>query len=169
MNKTNHTSKGFSILEMVVYIAILVLMLGVIMNVTVSVVRSHRAIKASKNVENSAIISLERITREVRQADSINILSSTFNSSPGRLVLDGVDINDNPRTVEFYLDSNAIFLKENGVNLGPLSQPEARVESLIFSLYSDYDSMGVRIEAIIESGTSTYYRSNNFYSSATIR
>lgn len=169
MRQTNKANKGFSLLEMLVYIAILVLMLGIIMEITISVVRSHKAIKASKNVENSAMSSLERITREIRQADSVNTLSSIFDSSPGKLVLLGTDAFGNPRTVEFYLDSGSVLLKENGADLGSLSQPEAEVNSLIFHLFSNPLSSGVRVEIEVESGTSTHYKSENFYSSATLR
>lgn len=169
MNKALDTKKGFSLLEIVVYIAILVLMVGVILDITVSVVRSQRAIKASKSIENSAIVSIERISREIRKADSIDTVTSILDSNPGRIVLNGKDPNGNPRVVEFYLDASTIFLKENGIDLGPISQPDARVNSLVFRLFSNSDLMGVRTETAIESGTSTHYRADNFYSSATIR
>jgi len=169
MNKILHKNKGFSLLEMLVYISILVLLLGVIMNITVSIVRSHRAIKASRSIENSAIISLERITREVRGTNTVNIASSIFDTSPGKLVLNSTDDGGNPRTVEFYLASGTLFLKENGVDVGPLSQSDAEVESLTFRLFSNVEFVGVRVEMTIESGTSTYYRSGSFYSSANIR
>lgn len=144
-------------------------MLGVIMSITVSVVRSHRTIKASKSVENSAILSLERISREIRQTNSINSLSSIFDSSPGKLVLESVDSGGNPRTVEFYLSSNTVFMKENGVVLGAISQTDARVTSLVFRSLSNLNARGVRTEMTVESGTSTHYRSSSFYSSATLR
>lgn len=156
-------------MEMLVYIGILVLMLGVIMNITVSIVRSHRAIKASRSIENSAIVSLERISREVRGTNTVNIASSILDTNPGKLVLNGTDDVGNPRTVEFYLASGTLFLKENGVDVGPLSQSDAQVNNLTFHLFSNVEFVGVRVEMAIESGTSTYYRSGNFYSSANIR
>lgn len=161
--------EGFSLLETVVYISILALMLGVIMNVAVPVVRSHRAVKASKSVENSAIVSIERLTRELRWADSIDLPSSVFDSNPGSLVLAGTDADGGPRTVEFYLDSGAILIKENGLDLGQLSQPEAKVTNLVFHLFSNTNTQGVRTDLTVESGTSTHYKSGNFYSSAILR
>ena len=169
MNKTYNTKKGFSLLEMIVYISILVLMLGVIMSIAVSIVRSHRAIRASRSIENSAILSLERITREIRDADNVDSASSVFGADSGRLTLDSIDSSGNPRTVEFYLNSNTVFLKENGVDLGPLSQADALVRALVFRLVSSPSALGVRVEMTVESGTSTYYRTANFYTSANIR
>lgn len=161
--------EGFSLVEMLIYIAILVLMLSVIMNVIVSTVQSGRIIKALRNVENSAIISLERLVRETRQAESVNLATSVFGSSPGRLVLEGVDAGGGPRTVEFYLSSDRLLFKENGIDLGALTQADARVSNLVFKRFTGPNSEGIRTEITIESGTSTNFRSNNFYFSTVLR
>ncbi|MEK7461807.1 MAG: prepilin-type N-terminal cleavage/methylation domain-containing protein [Patescibacteria group bacterium] len=161
--------RGFSLVEMISYIAILVLMLGIITNTIIAVVHSGRAIKSLKNVETSAIISMERLTRELRQAESVNVSSSVLDSNPGRLILEGKDDAGAPRTVEFYLLDNQLFYKENGIDIGTLSQSDTRVTNLVFRLFPGLDSMGVRTEMTIESGTSTHYRSENYYLSALIR
>jgi len=161
--------RGFSLVEMLIYISILVLMLSVIMNIIVSVIRSERVIKANRNVEGSATVSIERLAREVRLAESIDTSLSVLDSNPGKLVLEGVDVSGNPRTVEFYLVSGVLMISENGVVLGALSQSNAKVSNLIFYLFSGPNSEGIRTEITIESGTGTHYRSNKFYTSAVLR
>lgn len=154
---------------MLIYIAILVLMLGVITNVVISMVHSGRIINALRNIETSAIMSTERLARELRQAESVNVGLSILGSDPGKLVLESIDLLDNPRTVAFYLSSGTLMLSENGVDTGALSQSDARVSSLIFYPFSSPDALGIRTEITIESGTSTYYRSKKFYSSTILR
>lgn len=161
--------KGFSIVEMLVYISILVLMLGVIFNIVLSVIHSGKVIRSLKNVENSAITSLERLVRETRQAENIDIDSSTLGAHPGVLVLEGEDEIGNPRVVEFYLSTSTLMFKENGVDIGALTQEDTRVTNLVFRRFSSISAEGIRVEMSLESGTSTYLRSNNFYFSATIR
>ena len=156
-------------MEMLIYISVLVFMLVIIFNIIVSITRSGRMIKALRNVENSARVSMERITREVRQAENISVNLSIFDSSPGKLVLEGTDASGNQRTVEFYLSSDRLLLKENGIDVGALTQTDAQVSSLFFHLFSGPNSEGIRIEMTIESGTSTHYRSENFYSSVILR
>jgi len=163
------TTKGFSIVEMLIYIFILVLMLSVIMNIVVSVINSGRVVKALRNIENSSLTSFERITREARQAESLDLVSSVFDTDPGQLVLVGTDALGSPRTVRFYLSSGVLKLSENGVEVGALTQADARVTSLIFRSFSGLNSEGIRTEITIESGTSTHYRVNNFYFSAILR
>ena len=165
----SHTKQqGFSLLEMLIYIAILVLLLAIIMNIIVSVSNSMRIIKSLRNNEDSAVLSLERVGREVRQANSIDV-SSVFGSHPGRLVLVGTDADDAPRKVEFYLSGGRVFLKENDVDTGALTQTGSKVSSLIFYHFVGVNSEGVRTEMTVESGTSTHYRSEKFYSTTILR
>src|SRR3989338_6806691 len=90
------------------------------------------------------MMSTERLARELRQAESVNAGLGILNSDPGKLVLEGVDLLGNPRTVVFYLSSGTLMLSENGVDTGSLSRSDARVSSLVFfpffipsSLYYD--------------------------------
>ena len=161
--------KGFSILEMLIYISILVLMLAVVMNAIVAVTRSERLIKSLRQIEDSAVLAIERIGREVRGAESVNTGSSTLGAHPGRLVLEGLDDAGSPRTVEFYLSDGRLILKENGADVGPLTQADAVITNLVFRYFSGASSAGVRTEMTLESGTSTSYRSEKFYSTAVIR
>lgn len=156
-------------IEMLVYIAVLVFMLVIILEVVFSVTKSERVIKAVRNVENSAALSLERISREARLAQSVNVASSTLGVHPGKLVLTGEDDAGNPRVVEFHLSNGQIWLKENGVEVGALSEGEAAVTNLIFHRFAGANSEGVRTLMTIESGTTTSYKSEKFYSSTVLR
>lgn len=161
--------QGFSLLEMLIYIAILIIMLTVIMNIIISIMSTGRIIKSLRNIENSALISLERITREVRQAESVNTSSSILNSALGKLVLDGSDADGNPRTAEFYLSSGVLMFSENGIEIGALSPTGAKITGLLFEHFSGLNSEGIRTTITTESGTSTHYRSEKFYSTAVLR
>lgn len=162
-------TKGFSLIEMLIYISILVLMLAVIMNIVISVVRSGRIIGALRSIEDSAITSAERLTRELRQAESINTGLSILDSNPGRLVLEGKDDLGAPRTVEFYLSGGRLFYKENGIDIGALSQSDAQISNLVFRRFSGPNSEGIKIEVTIESGVGAYHRLGNYYFSALLR
>lgn len=161
--------EGFSLVEMLIYLSILVLMLAVIMSTIVSIIRSDRIIKVSRSIEDSATVSIERLTRETRQAKNINVGLSILDSNPGNLVLEGTDASGNPRTVEFYLSEGRLLLKENGVDAGALTETDARISNLIFRLFTGPNAKGIKTEMTIESGTSASYRSGNFYSSALLR
>ncbi|MDO8565087.1 MAG: prepilin-type N-terminal cleavage/methylation domain-containing protein [bacterium] len=169
MKKSFQKQRGFSLVEMLVYITVLVFMLVIIIQVVVSLTKSDRIIKSLRNIENSAVLGIERISREMREAESINVGESILGTHPGKLVLQSTDQSGNPRTVEFYLSSGQLILKENAVVLGPLTGSDAEITGLIFNRFSGTNSEGVRVEMTIESGTSTAYRTKKFYSTSIIR
>ena len=157
-------SSGFSIIEILVYISILVFMLAIILEVVVSVTRRERIATSTRDIENSAVLVAERITRETRQAQSINLSSSILGVHPGKLVLDGES-----RTLEFHLINGRINLKENGVDAGPLTSSTTKVTNLKFTRSATSTTEAIRTELTLESGTSTYYKTETFYFSSSIR
>lgn len=168
--KTRPSNKnGFSMMEMIIYIAILVLILVVVVNILFSIISSQKKFKTARSVENSAAYTLERINREVRDAVSIDTAGSVFGTNPGTLKLNTVDANGNPRTVEFFVSSGAVRIKENSVDLGGLTQADGRVTNLVFTRITNTHSDSVRTELRVESGTSTNYRVENFYATTILR
>lgn len=160
--------KGFSLVEMVIYIAILVMMLAIIIQVLLSIMGSNRIVRAVRNIETSAVTALSRMGREVRRAESIDLVSSTLGTHPGVLSLDG-ESDGVAYSVDFYLADGRLRLKENEVDVGALTQASSTVTNLVFSRFSATDTEGVKIQMTIESGTSTAYRIETFYSSILLR
>ncbi|MBX4189127.1 hypothetical protein KW785_00860 [Candidatus Parcubacteria bacterium] len=160
---------GFSLVEMALYVAILSFMLMIIINILEVMNKSVRRLHAEKSVQSSGVLALERIVRESRDAQSIVVASSTLATSPGVVVLSGVDASSNPRTVIFSLQSGVLHIKENGVDQGALTQSDAKVTSLIFERLTTTHSEALRTQITIESGTSTHYRSEKFYSTTILR
>jgi Tfp pilus assembly protein PilW len=159
--------KGFSILEMMLYIVILSFMLAIIINILVVMNKSVRQLHALKSVETSGTFAMERIVRESRNASSIITASSTLDASPGVLVLS--DGSTSPRVVQFSLQNGQLRMKENGIDLGALTQGDASVTSLVFTKITTTHSTAVKAQMTIESGTSTFYRSGKFYSTVIFR
>ncbi|MEK7135098.1 MAG: hypothetical protein AAB780_00125 [Patescibacteria group bacterium] len=157
--------EGFSLVEMVVYIAILVGMLVIVIQVVFSVTRSSQAVRSARNIETSAISALERMGRELRQAESIDTVAST----PSLLSLDGEDDAGTTYSREFYLLGGRLRLRENGVDAGALTHASTTVTNLVFTRFYATSTEGVRIEMTLESGTSTAYRTETFYSSILLR
>ena len=153
---------------MIIYIAILTLMLGVIISMLSSMIRTERIADSSKAVENAAIFGLERIVREVRDATAV-AASSTLNTSPGLLSLSGTDGNGQPKTVEFSLQQGVLHIKENGTDKGALTENKAKVTSLIFNLISNTNSKSIKTVMTVESGTSTTYIQKTFYTTTILR
>jgi hypothetical protein len=161
--------KGSSVVEAVIYIFIFSLLSLAVVNALQSVTRSYRLIQASFALESVGHTALERIARDARDSTSIDTAVSTFGTSPGNLVLNGTDSSGNDQTIEFYVLNGAIRVKENNVDIGPLTSSKATVTSLIFTSIITGNSQAVRIEVTAESGQGETYKSRTFRTTAVLR
>ena len=164
-----HSTKGFSLVEMLFYVAILSLSLIAVMQTLLVVTRSYGVLKAAVRVEQETTISMERMVREMRDANGIDDAGSVFGTHPGKILLNSTTASSTPRTVEFSLDAGKLSLKENGVVTGLLTSSKTNIASLMFRKISTSRSQGVKIEMTMQSGTSTTARSEEFYATAVLR
>lgn len=168
-SRGNSPKGGYLLVEMLFYILILTMLLLVIVNILVVLVSSERSIKTSRNIENAAAVSMERMTREIRNATSIDVANSTFGGSPGVLTLNTIDSSGNPESIKFYLSSSVVSLDQYGVYIGPLFPSSVTATSLIFREIDSGKSIAVKIEMTLTAGNGSYAKTASFYSTAILR
>lgn len=155
--------------ELLIYIFLLALLLTVMINSTVLLSASYRNIKSVKEIESSAISTLDRMVKEIRAAESVDTTQTAYNISPGALKINTTDSGGNPTTMKFYLVNQRLMMDQGGVQLGPLTTQSVRVTNLVFRSIATSTIQAIKIEMTIESGASTYYVTKNFYGTATLR
>lgn len=165
---TKPDQKGYSLIEIVIYLAILISLVYVIITLVVTIVHTRERLNAAQAISNSAYSSMDRMTREIRGAIGVNASSSVLDTNPGILSLT-TDASGTQQVLEFRLISGVLHLKKDGVDIGPLTSSSTNITSLIFRRTLVTGAEGVKIEMTIESGSGTAYRNENFYASATIR
>ncbi|MEI7777605.1 MAG: hypothetical protein WCI52_03285 [bacterium] len=159
--------KGFSLAETIVYIALLAIIFIVVINSLVAIMSSYYSIKSSRDIENSAMLGLDRIERDIKNSSNIAAISTSTN--PNSITLNTFDSDNNPLVVRFYVSSGTLLVDENGSYSGPLSDSDVTVSSLLFSPISTGNSSGVKIQMTLQSGTSSAFKSKNFYDTAVMR
>lgn len=162
-------SPGFSLIETLVYIFVMTLLLSALSGALLSLTASYRALRSGEAVGEAALVSLERMIREVRGANSVLGEASALGSSPGRLTLNYLDDLGNASTTEFYLNGSTLSMKRDGVSVGPLTSAAVRVSNLTLRLVSGTNSKAVKIEMTAESGAGANYKSRKFYGTAVMR
>lgn len=161
-----NNKKGSSLIETLLYVGLLSIMVASITSGLGILLKTYQKIKVERKIENSAIASMDRIQREIRNANSVNVGSSSFNSSNGILSLEGIDTSGNTTSFRFYLSGGKIYIDENGTVLGPLSSSGVNVSSLLFNYVSTTTSAMVKTTMTLSSGSSTEHI---FYNSAILR
>ncbi|MBX4210882.1 prepilin-type N-terminal cleavage/methylation domain-containing protein [Candidatus Parcubacteria bacterium] len=169
--------KGYSLVEMLIYIAILVVLLVAIVNTLIVITASHRTLKVSANIQAAAVSAMDRITREVREAKSI--ASGDFGvdyaqppNAAKKIVLNTTDSTGAARTVQFHLDgtnSDVLDINDNGTD-GPLTTSNVKVFTLIFSQITVAGvSTAIKIEMGLQASQGTVLEQQKFYSTVVLR
>ena len=170
--KITTRAKGFTLVETIFYLAFLVILIGIVVTFVVSISKTYQNIQATKNVESSAVFSLERMTRDIRNAISVNTAQSALaTSTAGVLLLNTTDVAGNPQTIEFYVDANtgAIAVDSNGSYIGPLTLAGVTVNALEFRLTTSTNSQAVKIDLGLTSVVGGASTTKNFYSTVVLR
>lgn len=163
------TNKGYSIVEMLVYLAIFTAVSIFIINSMIVVLGSFATTRTNRDLLESGSIAMERISREIRQSKSVDIVNSTLGSSPGVLQLNSTDSAGNAMTVKFVISSGALNLYENGTSIGNLLGQNVSVSSLIFRRIATTNGEAVKIELTLQDVYSKNNQSQNFYNTIILR
>ena len=131
--------------------------------------KSYLGIKVSQNINNSAVSMIERMSREIRWSDDVNLANSVFNSDSGVLVLN--TINELGESVEkrFYIENGVLKIKEGLDEAKDLSVGNVQVNRLFLILADSGVSKMIKIEMEIESSSKDKTKTETFYNSVVMR
>lgn len=160
--------KGYTLLELVFYIAFLALLSVLVVEVFMTMTKSFVEIRSMRDLTQSASVSMERMIREIRDADTVQVADSVFNTNPGSLSLQSVE-NGVTRTVKFMVSGTDLEMYEDGVLVGVLNGETVSINSLIFRSVSTPVSEGIKIELILQESRSNISRTEEFYGAAMLR
>jgi len=144
---------GYSLVEMVIYVSLVVIIMTAIIGVVVAVIKSNRYVGALNEIENSAILSLSRISREARFASGMTLINSS-------------SVNFGTSTI--YLDSGIIKINEDG-NISPLTSSKISVSRLFFTKITSTSSTAIRIEMTLNASSSGWSTLKDFNTTTVLR
>jgi len=154
---------------MIIYAVILSILTIVTINSTSSIVRSFAEFRTARDLNSSATSLLERMTREIRAANGIDLAQSTLGANPGRLILLTKDVSGADTTVEFYVENNKLKIREGGVAMGALVSSSTAVTSFIVRSLSNPNSSAIKTELGLTAARGGVSKSGSFYSTILLR
>lgn len=166
--RTHKKIAGFSLVEEVVYIGLFIILLLAVVNATIVLATTYRNIQAVRNIEISAITSMDRMVKEIRNGTSVNTSQTTWSTNPGSLMINSVNASGTSATVRFYVTNSQLMLEENGVAVGPLTSSAVKVTNLVFRNITTANSSAVKIEMTLQS-SSTKPVTKYFYDTSLLR
>lgn len=157
--------RGFSFIELVVYLGLLLLVMVSVFNMLSGMNRAYRYLKSSRQMQTSAVEGLDRMVREIRNAISVDVAQSTLDSSPGVLTLNTTTATSSAQVIKFFLTNGVLHVSQDSGDLGPLTLSDVTVSNLVFRHMNTGISEAVTIEMTLLSGG----KSANFYATAVLR
>ncbi|MBI3634511.1 MAG: hypothetical protein HY228_02740 [Candidatus Yonathbacteria bacterium] len=161
---------GFTLVEMVIYIAFFAMLSALAVQATIIVMNSFYRLRLTQNVDQSATVALERLSREIRNAYDVDAAQSTFETNPGRLMLNTKDAGGANTTTEFYMSTgNQLGIKEGGVDKGVLVTKNVTLTNLVFRSISTTNSKAIKIEVSFRDSRSSAVQTVKFYDTIVLR
>lgn len=157
-------NKGFSLVEMIIYVALLVLVVAALVNVVFSFTGSYSELTALRTAENTAVFSMERMVRDIHSATSYDPANSTLGTSPGVITL-----LIGTSTTKFYTVSGQLRVDVDGVYIGPLSPSSAQISNLVFYATTTAQSQAIKIDMTITGISGHSQRSQTYHTVAVLK
>jgi Tfp pilus assembly protein PilV len=168
--------RGFTLIEIMVYAAVLVVLVLVIFSFLAWAIKSNAKTKAMRETLGNARRAMEIISYEIKGAESIYTPTSIFDSNPGQLSLkttrylpDGEEAS----YIDFYLCDDRLCLKKESENQIALTSEMVKVSDLVFSRIISGENSSVQIDLKVDYNNSTnkpeYQSSINIESVVSLR
>ncbi|MFZ2303483.1 MAG: hypothetical protein WAV98_01675 [Minisyncoccia bacterium] len=177
-NIRHSIQRGFTLVEMIIYIAFFAVLSVLSINATILVMKSFYTLRINQSISQSATTALERMSREIRNAYDIDTLNSTLTTSPGRLTLLTKTDAGALTTAEFYVTAgNQINMKVGGVDNGSLMTKTVTATNLVFRSITTTNasttvSKAVKIEMTLRDSRDTrsgFTKEVKFYDTIVLR
>lgn len=165
--------KGSSLLETIIYIAIFGIISIAVISSSVVVINSFSNTRVTRNMLESGNTAMERMTREIRQATSIDIANSSLGVNPGYLQLNTVDSLGAARVVKFSVTNGILNLYQGATNPPTLTDSllgqNITVSNLVFRRISIPTGEAVKIEMTLLNNSTKNPLTRNFYDTVILR
>ncbi len=162
-------TRGFTLVETVIYIAFVAILSVLATEATMIMMRSFYTLRLTNNINQSATVALERMSREIRNSYDIDATESTLGANPGRLTLKTKDSVGSNTTIEFYISGGQIRIKEGGGDKGSLMTKNATVTNLVFRQIATINSKAIKIELTLRDVYGAIQKDSNFYNTIVLR
>lgn len=166
---THKHKKGFSLVEMIVYVSLLALFLVLVVELIVVMSTSYRKLTLARTIAQAGVVSMERITREIRTATDVDLLQSTLDASPGRIRLYTTNESGFTQIISFALEDGRVNVYENDLFAGSLTSSKASTTALLFGLYDNGRSKAVSIDMTLEASKGEELRTESFRTTVELR
>lgn len=162
--------RGFGLLETVLYIGIVALLSGLVINTIFALFSSAGKARSIQRVTLDGETAMERITRELRLASAV-APHSILRTNPSLLTIRTRRSAYDNTAVEKHitLTGSRLTIQENAEPPEYLTSPNVIVRSFIASTMTTPHAKAAKVELLLEAGQGRTLTSESFFNSAVLR
>jgi len=170
----NQTGKiGFSLIEVLVYIAVLSIIIAAVVSFILWSVFSYTKAKVARETLDNAERVIRVITNEIREADSIYTPTTTV-SQLSLKTIKYLPSEEEATYIDFYLCDSRLCFKKESQNSIVLTSDKVEITNLTFNqIFSGGEESSIQISLTIDyknpTGRSEYNASVSLISTASLR
>ncbi len=157
-------NRGFSLIEIIVYLALLVLLTAVGISSILSFTDTFTRYRAEKQLTLQVRSALERMVADVRNATAVDVVTSSLGTSPGTLELLAVGTSQT-----YTLTDGAITVAIDGGTASGLTGEGITIDSLTFYHYPSVTTELVRVAVTASATAGDTTVTETYYTSAVLR
>ena len=139
---------GFSLIETIVYIALVAVFSVGVIQVLLSETNAWGRARTERNLSDAATLIMERLSHEIRLAESVNVGASSLGVHPGRMALQTFTsaTSNDPSSLELFLDGTELYMSRDAGAPTLLSGNGIEISNLVLYHITSETSEGVRVE-----------------------
>jgi len=143
--------RGFTLIETIIYIAIIGGVIGAFVSFALSVSNSSNKTYAVQEVQANSRVSLDIITKKIQAATGVNTTSSTFDFDPGVLSLSFASSALDPTIIQLNADDGILQIIEGLGDPISITSDEVEVTNLQFTnLTGASNKENIKIDITVE-------------------
>ena len=144
------SSAGFTLVEMLIYLAIIGTISAGFIRYSVSITDSQGKTYVAQEVQANVRTAFNVMSAHIKAANGINTGASTFGSDPGVLSLSMDDSSKSPTIINLTADDGVLQVKEGSSTAVPITSDEVQITNLVFTnLSQSGERAHVRIQMTI--------------------
>lgn len=163
------SDKGFTLVEMAIYVVLASLMFLLIMQIAFSISDSHERTRTYLDMNSTVMAAFSKFSRDIKRATSVDEIASTLGGSSGKLVLKMKRDDGTDDVTTIYLSDDKVKVEENGEYLGDLTKSTMNISNLTFRLFEVSTTTAVRVEMTVGPKASSTVEAINFYGTYVLR
>lgn len=141
--------KGFTLMEVLVYLTTLSIIITAVFSFVLWAVRSNTKARAMREVTDNARRTMEILTHEIKEAKSVYVPTTT-SSQLSLETTKYLPAGEKTTYIDFYLCGNQLCLKKESQNPIALTSERVRVSNLVFERIVTGETPSVEVNLEID-------------------